>query len=56
MNLNNVISVALVLAAVISGFGLTIRKAEKDELPETQDLAGMTEVRSNTARHQSRKR
>lgn len=48
MNLNNIISTVLVLTAVLSGLGLTIRKKERDERPEAHDLDGMTDGPSKT--------
>jgi len=48
LNLNNLINAALVVGAVLSGFGLMVRNAETDEHSEVQDLTGITKVRSES--------
>lgn len=46
LNLNNVINAALVVGAVLSGFGLTARVKETEEPAEVQDRAGLVKVRA----------
>jgi len=55
MSLNNVISAVLVVTAVLSGLGLTVRNKEKDERPEVRDFARMTDIPTGLVQKQSRK-